>query len=89
MVRPAQPPSRIGRALDESDQNGNKARMDTPTPVALASMILAAPGWARVGIAAPSERTREAAALELGAIIVERIVRQVDVVPDGQMALPL
>ena len=52
-------------------------------------MILAAPGWARVGIAAPSERTREAAALELGAIIAERIVRPVEVAPEEQMTLPL
>jgi hypothetical protein len=63
--------------------------MDTPSPVALASMILTAPGWARVGIAAPSERMRQAAALELGAIIADRIVRPAEVAAEGQMALPL
>lgn len=63
--------------------------MDTPSPLTLASMILTAPGWARVGIAAPSERVREAAALELGAIIAERIVHPVEIAPEGQMALPL
>jgi len=52
-------------------------------------MILAAPGWARVGIAAPSERTRAAAALELGALIAERMVSPIEPAPDGQMALPL
>lgn len=63
--------------------------MDTPSPPALAAMILSAPGWARVGIAAPGERMREAAALELGAIIAERIVHPVEVAPEGQLALPL
>jgi hypothetical protein len=78
-----------GSPLDESDQIRNKKAMDTPSPVALASMILAAPGWARVGIAAPSERTREAAALELGAVIAERIGRPVELAAEGQLALPL
>jgi hypothetical protein len=63
--------------------------MDTPSRLALASLVLTAPGWVRVGIAAPSERTRKAAALELGAIIAERIERPVHVAPEGQMALPL
>jgi hypothetical protein len=63
--------------------------MDTPSPLALASMILTTRGWARVGFALPSERIREAAALELGVIIAERIVRPVEVSPEGQMALPL
>ena len=63
--------------------------MDTPSPVAIASMILAAPGWARVGIAAPSERTRDAAALELGTVIAARMVHPDEAVPEGQMALPL
>lgn len=63
--------------------------MDTPSPVALASMVLAAPGWVRVGIAAPSERTREAGALELGAILAAQIVHPFEVACEGQMALPL
>ncbi len=63
--------------------------MDTPSPLALASLVLTAPGWVRVGIAAPNERTRQAAALELGAIIAERINRPIIVPLEGQMALPL
>jgi hypothetical protein len=63
--------------------------MDTPSPLALASLVLTAPGWVRVGIAAPSERTRQAAALELGVIIAERIERPLKATPEGQMALPL
>lgn len=63
--------------------------MDTPSPVAFASMILSAPGWARVGIAAPSKRMREAAALELGVLIAEHITRPGEVALEGQMALPL
>ena len=63
--------------------------MDTPSPLALASMVLAAPGWVRVGIAAPSERLRNAAALELGALIADRIEQPVVTVLEGQLALPL
>lgn len=63
--------------------------MDTPSSLALASMILTAPAWARVGITAPSERVRDAAALELGAIIADRIDSPVEVVPEGQLTLPL
>lgn len=47
--------------------------MDTPSSLAPAFKVLAAPGWVRVGIAALSERTREAAALERGALIAGRI----------------
>lgn len=63
--------------------------MDTPSPLALASTVLAAPGWVRVGIAAPSARMREAAALELGALIAERIDHPAVTVLEGQLALPL
>ncbi len=63
--------------------------MDKPSPAALASMVLSAPRRIRVGIAAPSERTREAAAMELGALIAEWIERPVTVSLEGQMALPL
>ena len=63
--------------------------MGTPSPVALASMVLAAPGWVRVGVAAPSERLRKAAALELGALIADRIEQPITIVLEGQLALPL
>jgi len=39
----------------------------------IAATILDAPGWARVGIAAPSERMRAQAALALARAIVEHI----------------
>lgn len=37
----------------------------------VAKAILAAPGWARVGISAPKESTREAAAQELALTITK------------------
>lgn len=63
--------------------------MDTPSPVALASMVLAAPGWVRVGIAAPNARMREDAAIELGALIADWIEQPTPVALEGQFALPL
>lgn len=38
---------------------------------AIAQAILAAPGWARVGITAPAERLREDAARELARAVLE------------------
>ena len=81
-VRRQQASGRIGTG-------GEQGGMDTPSPFTLAAMVLSAPGWVRVGIAAPSERMREAAALELGALIAERIERPVTIAPEGQMALLL
>ena len=63
--------------------------MDSPSPLTLASMVLSAPGWVRVGITAPSERLRQEAALELAVLIVEGMEKPVTIVPDGQMVLPL
>lgn len=37
---------------------------------AIAEAILAAPGWARVGLTAPAERLREEAAKELARVIL-------------------
>jgi hypothetical protein len=37
----------------------------------IAQAILAAPGWARVGITAPAERLREDAARELARAVLE------------------
>lgn len=62
--------------------------MDTPSPLALAAAVLTAPGWVRVGIAAPSERVREEAALALATRIVDSLDAPIAIVPDGQMALP-
>ncbi len=63
--------------------------MDTPSPLTLAAAVLSAPGWVRGGIAAPSERVREEAALALATRIVDSLERPVAIVPDGQMTLPL
>ena len=63
--------------------------MDMPSPLSLAAAVLTAPGWVRVGIAAPSKRVREEAALALATRIVERLEKPVPIVPDAQMALPL
>jgi len=63
--------------------------MDTPSPSALASAVLTAPGWVRVGIAARSPRLREEAALALAKRIVERLEQPQVVALEGQLALPL
>lgn len=54
----------------------------------LFAIILAAPGWARVGLTMPDERMREQAADELAATIIEKLngMPGVDV---NQLALPL
>jgi len=44
-----------------------------PNPAVMASAILAAPGWARVGITVADERMRERAAQELARSIVEQL----------------
>jgi hypothetical protein len=44
--------------------------MDRLTETAVAHAILAAPGWARVGITAPKEWLREDAAVELARAIL-------------------
>jgi hypothetical protein len=54
----------------------------------IATTILAAPAWARVGITAPSERMRDDAARELARAIVERIAVSGSDDPD-QLALRL
>ena len=60
-----------------------------PSRAAISSAILAAPGWARVGITMPNDRLREEAAEELARAIVERL-HQTEPVPDAnQLALPI
>ncbi|MDG2532089.1 hypothetical protein P6144_00365 [Sphingomonas sp. HITSZ_GF] len=44
-----------------------------PDPADMASAILAAPGWCRVGITVDNERMRERAALELALSIAEHL----------------
>lgn len=58
--------------------------MDQLDPLRIASALLTAPGWARVGLSVRDQQMREKAAEELVWAIVER--PRVD--PD-QLALPL
>jgi hypothetical protein len=44
-----------------------------PNPAVMASAILTAPGWARVGITVADEAMRERAAQELARSIVEQL----------------
>jgi hypothetical protein len=58
-------------------------------PERVADALLAAPGWARVGIAAPKESTREAAAREL-ALTVAHCFNDIPASPDpDQLQLAL
>ncbi|MCW6530760.1 hypothetical protein NEE01_15775 [Sphingomonas sp. MMSM24] len=55
---------------------------------AVSAILLAAPGWARVGLAMPDERLRERAADALAATISERLASTP--APDrNQLNLPL
>lgn len=47
--------------------------MERIDQLTIAATILHAPGWARVGITAPTETLRDAAAHELARTIIERI----------------
>lgn len=54
----------------------------------LSAIILAAPGWARVGLTMPDEHMRERAADALAATIIEKLSGESG--PDrNQLALPL
>ncbi|WP_254620871.1 DUF6771 family protein [Sphingomonas sp. CL5.1] len=54
----------------------------------LAAILLAAPGWARVGLTMPDPRLRERAADTLAATIIEKLRREA--LPDiNQFRLPL
>lgn len=58
-------------------------------PDRVAKALLDAPGWARVGITAPTEIIREAAAQEL-AMTIARLLDDSTVAPDpNQLALAL
>lgn len=54
----------------------------------LSAILLAAPGWARVGLTMPDERMRERAADMLAATIIERLEGKAAPDPD-QFRLPL
>lgn len=54
----------------------------------LSAILLAAPGWARVGLTMPDARLRERAADTLAATIIEELQREF--APDvNQLRLPL
>jgi hypothetical protein len=61
-------------------------RIDTS---AVAHAILDAPGWARVGITAPSSCLREDAALELARVIADAVDAPVIMPSPEQSTLPL
>lgn len=56
---------------------------------AVAHAILDAPGWARVGIKAPSSYLREDAALELAHVIADAVDAPVIASSPEQSTLPL
>jgi len=49
------------------------ADMERIERLELSAILLAAPGWARVGLTMPDERMRERAADALAATIIERL----------------
>lgn len=63
--------------------------MDDASPSVIASSILSAPAWVRLGIAVPDPRMRERAAAELAASIATRLERQPVVGDPDQLALLL
>lgn len=63
--------------MDEIDENR------------VAKAILAAPGWARVGISAPKESTREAAAQELALTITKMFGDRPAAIDPNQLVLAL
>jgi hypothetical protein len=63
--------------------------MERVSPALISSAILAAPGWARVGITMPDDRMREQAAEVLARSILGRLERA-DAEPDpDQLTLPI
>ncbi len=63
--------------------------MDEIDESRVANAILAAPGWARVGISAPKESTREAAAQELALTITKMFGDRATVIDPNQLVLAL
>jgi len=58
-----------------------------PTPIAQA--LLAAPGWARAGLTAPTASVREDAAQELANAIIDRRHDLAPEIDDSQLGLAL
>lgn len=62
--------------------------MERIDPAQLSDAIRPAPGWARVGLTAPSEKLREQAVVELATAISEYLIPRV-AKETNQLALPL
>jgi hypothetical protein len=62
--------------------------MERPDTTTLAKVILTAPAWARVGITAPTEVIRDAAAQELALQIGKLVGAATDEPDPRQIALP-
>jgi hypothetical protein len=58
-------------------------------PDAIAQSLLTAPGWARVGLSAPTEYLREAAAKDLAIAILDLAAREEGLAPANQLRLAL
>lgn len=58
-------------------------------PQLLRETIRNAPAWARIGLTAPREQTRQAAAVELAAVIATALEGAAEEQDSRQMALPL
>ncbi|WP_262408397.1 DUF6771 family protein [Sphingomonas sp. JC676] len=63
--------------------------MPEPPFDAISTAILAAPGWARVGITMPDSRMREQAAEALARAIVDGLRHIPDTMTEDQLALPI
>lgn len=63
--------------------------MPEPPVDAISTAILAAPGWARVGITMPNSRLREEAAVALARAIVDGLRSGTDAGGEDQLALPI
>jgi hypothetical protein len=64
-------------------------RMERLDKARIAEAILAAPGWARVGITAPAAWTREDAAREMAQAILEQFEERPADTGDSQIGLGL
>jgi hypothetical protein len=58
-------------------------------PDIIAQALLTAPGWARVGLSAPTEYLREAAAKDLAVAILELAAEDEGQAPPDQLRLAL
>lgn len=63
--------------------------MERINTAAVAHAILDAPGWARVGITAPSSCLPEDAALELARVIADAVTAPASQMAEAQTSLPL